>query len=88
MKASFTAFVALALATGARAWDYEGHRMVNELALATLPASFPAFVRTPEAAERIMFLAGEPDRWRNSTSPTAKHCMAPDHFLDIDELPP
>ncbi len=76
----------LSLAAPSRAWDYEGHRMVNELALASLPANFPAFVRTPANAERILFLAGEPDRWRNLTSPTAKHGCAPDHFFDIDEL--
>ena len=37
----------------ARAWDYEGHRTVNQLALAALPANFPAFVKTPAARERI-----------------------------------
>jgi hypothetical protein len=76
----------VALIAPLRAWDYEGHRMVNELALVSLPANFPSFVRTPAAAERITFLAGEPDRWRNSTSFTAKHGSAPDHYLDIDEL--
>ena len=75
--AAFTAF----------AWDYEGHRIVNQLALASLPTNFPAFVRQAETAERIAFLAGEPDRWRNSISPTFKHAHAPDHFLDIDDLP-
>ena len=44
------------------AWDYSGHRMVNELALAALPDDFPAFVHSPSNAERIAFLAGEPDR--------------------------
>ena len=73
--------------TPLRAWDYEGHRIVNQLALASLPTNFPAFVRAPAAAERVAFLAGEPDRWRNSSSPTAKHASGPDHFLDIDELP-
>ena len=43
----------------AGAWDYPGHRIVNELALASLPADFPAFVRDPAAAERIAFLSGE-----------------------------
>jgi hypothetical protein len=71
----------------ARAWDYEGHRIVNQLALASLPTNFPAFVREADRAERISFLAGEPDRWRNSISPTAKHANGPDHFLDIDDLP-
>ena len=47
------------------AWDYEGHRVVNHAALASLPTNFPAFVLAPEARERIAFLSGEPDRWRN-----------------------
>jgi hypothetical protein len=77
----------------ARAWDYEGHRVVNQVALATLPASFPAFVRTPANAERIAFLAGEPDRWRNQGSgrnPTddvaLSHFAGPDHYFDLEEL--
>ena len=71
----------------ARAWDYEGHRIVNQLALASLPTNFPAFTRTGPAAERIAFLAGEADRWRNSTNLLGRHATAPDHFLDIDDLP-
>ena len=70
--------------TPCEAWNYEGHRFVNQLALASLPASFPAFVKTPEARERIAFLAGEPDRWRNT--PDLSHFNAPDHFIDLDEL--
>jgi hypothetical protein len=71
----------------AHAWDYEGHRAVNLLALAALPADFPGFVTTPEARERIAFLAGEPDRWRNSTNDQAlPHFNNPDHYLDLEEL--
>jgi len=69
------------------AWDYEGHRIVNQLALESLPKDFPGFVRTPAAAERIAFLAGEADRWRNSTNLSARHTLAPDHYFDIDDLP-
>ena len=71
-----------------RAWDYEGHRLVNELALASLPPDFPRFVLTPAARERIAFLSDEADRWRNSTNLAARHVNAPDHYLDLDELPP
>lgn len=69
------------------AWDYEGHRIVNQLALAALPADFPAFVRAPVAAERIAYLAGEPDRWRN-VDPWLKQSGSSwtDHFLDIEQL--
>ena len=69
-----------------RAWDYAGHRIVNELALAGLPADFPAFVKTPEASARIAFLAGEPDRWRNISDLPLKHDNGPDHYLDMEDL--
>jgi len=70
----------------ALAWDYEGHRMVNQLALASLPASFPAFVKSASAQERIAFLSGEPDRWRNTPDLPLKHFNGPDHFIDLDDL--
>ena len=76
----------LICAVAAHAWDYEGHRTVNLIAVASLPANFPAFVSTPEAAERIAFLAGEPDRWRNTPDLSLKHCNGPDHYIDLDEL--
>ena len=84
-KCLFTAVLSMC-AVAAHAWDYEGHRTVNQIALASLPANFPAFVATPEAAERIAFLAGEPDRWRNSPDLTLKHCNGPDHYIDMEEL--
>ena len=68
------------------AWDYEGHRVVNQLALASLPTNFPGFVKEPVAAERIAFLSGEPDRWRNTTDLTLKHFNNPDHYMDFEEL--
>ena len=78
----------LFLSARAFAWDYELHRLVNELALTSLPTNFPAFVREPAARERIAFLAGEPDRWRNTTDLTLKHVNSPEHFLDIEDLAP
>jgi hypothetical protein len=51
---------------GAHGWDYAVHRAVNEAALDLLPTNFPAWARTPEARERIAFLGGEMDRWRNT----------------------
>lgn len=68
------------------AWDYEGHRMVNQVALASLPTNFPSFISAPVARERIAFLAGEPDRWRNTTELPLKHFNGPDHYIDLDEL--
>jgi hypothetical protein len=67
-------------------WDYEGHRLVNQLALSALPKDFPAFALTPEAQERIAFLAGEPDRWRNTPNLELQHSQEPEHFFDLEEL--
>ncbi len=85
--ASFLVLGLLATVATVRGWDYEGHRIVNQLGLAALPADFPAFVREPANAERIAFLAGEPDRWRN-VDPWLQQ-VGPswtDHFLDVEEL--
>jgi hypothetical protein len=68
------------------AWDYEGHRLVNQLALAALPKDFPAFALTAEAQDRIAFLAGEPDRWRNTPNVELKHANGPDHYIDLEEI--
>lgn len=68
------------------AWDYEGHRLVNQLALASLPKDFPAFALTPEAQERIAFLSGEPDRWRNTQNLELRHANGPDHYIDLEEV--
>jgi hypothetical protein len=81
----------LSLVTGlsmglASAWDYEGHRLVNQLALASLPTNFPAFVHKPEVEERVAFLAGEPDRWRNCQDLPLRHVNGPDHYIDLEQL--
>lgn len=85
-----TLFVLLAVAAApaaSRAWDHDGHRIVNRLGLAALPAGFPAFARTPEAMERIQFLANVPDRWRN-VDPWLKNSGSSwtDHFCDVEYL--
>jgi len=83
---SLSAVLLFACTVAAHAWDYEGHRVVNQIALASLPTNFPAFVKATDAAERIAFLAGEPDRWRNSPDLALKHCNGPDHYIDLEEL--
>ena len=85
----FVFLSALFAAVAASAWDYAGHRTVNQLALAALPADFPAFVREPANAERIAFLAGEADRWRNVPDLIMKQSGGSwtDHFCDLEQIP-
>ena len=90
MKTKFAVLFALGAwlqTSPAIAWDYEGHRAVNQLALSALPKDFPAFALTPPARERIAFLAGEPDRWRNTDDQALAHDNGPDHYLDLEQLP-
>lgn len=75
------------------AWDYEAHRVVNQLALTALPTNFPAFALTPESRERVAFLSGEPDRWRNqgdgrmaTDDLVLAHAAGPDHYIDLEQL--
>jgi hypothetical protein len=78
---------AACLTPALHAWDYEGHRIVNQIALAALPREFPAFVREPANAERIAFLAGEPDRWRNVPDLPLQQFNGMDHYIDLEEIP-
>jgi len=74
------------LTINAGAWDYEGHHAINELALASLPADFGGFTLTSAMRNRIAFLAGEPDRWRNVGDLPLKHVNGPDHYIDLEDL--
>ncbi|MEI6195633.1 MAG: hypothetical protein WCS42_15030 [Verrucomicrobiota bacterium] len=86
IKQCFTMAVALGAVTlNIGAWDYEGHHMVNELALASLPKDFGIDL-TPALKGRVAFLAGEPDRWRNVPDLPLKHFNGPDHYLDVEDL--
>ena len=87
LRPLFLAFAVLLAPVALHAWDYEGHRIVNQRALASLPKDFPAFVREPAAAERIAYLAGEPDRWRN-VDPWLRQSGESwtEHFLDLEQL--
>lgn len=69
-----------------RAWDYESHRTVNLLALDSLPTNFPVALRDAAARERVAFLAGEPDRWRNTSDRPLRHFNGLDHYFDMEYL--
>jgi hypothetical protein len=85
MKRLMFALAVSAFAIHARAWDYEGHHAVNELALASLPSDF-GIELTPALKTRIAFLAGEPDRWRNTPELALKHVNGPDHYFDLEDI--
>ena len=65
-------------------WGSKGHTMINRLAVESLPADVPAFLRAPEAIDEIAYLGPEPDRWRSRAEPELSTEQAPDHFIDIE----
>ena len=69
-----------------RAWYEPGHRIINRLAIDSLPREFPSWVRDPAVAERIVFLSQEPDRWRRTREALLQHDNAPDHVVDFDQI--
>lgn len=82
----FWLIVFVTTASPARAWDYDTHRLICQLALGCLPTNYPAFVRDTAAQERIAFLGGEPDRWRNVPDLALRHFNSPDHYIDTELL--
>ena len=72
------------------AWGDAGHRITGEAAARALPPSAPAFLRN--AARQLAYLNPEPDRWRDRTEstidPALDRATAPEHFIDMELVPP
>jgi len=58
--------------------------MINRLAISTLPADVPGFLRTEAAIREIEYLGPEPDRWRSPAEPELNAAQAPEHFIDLE----
>jgi hypothetical protein len=88
IKSLVFAFAAAATlgVTNVFGWGPEGHQAVNQLAEDSLPADF-GIQMTPERKSRVIFLANEPDHWRNVTDLSLVHFNGPDHYIDFEDLP-
>ena len=81
----FTAFAfAFGAAAPAGAWGSFGHRIVSAVAIATLPDTVPAFLRTPEAQAEIRALGPEADNLRRAGTAFDGDRDAA-HYLDLDD---
>jgi len=65
-------------------WGSDGHRMINRLAGAALPADVPEFLRSPEGLNALEYFGPEPDRWRSPAEPELNAAQAPEHFIDLE----
>ncbi len=86
----FTAAFWAARPTPVQGWGPDGHDISGRAAAMKLPREMPGFFRT--SVEQLGFLNNEPDRWRDRAESTIDKAMdqafAPDHFLDLEEVPP
>lgn len=77
-------------AAALRRWGEAGHRMIGEAAARALPPEMPAFFR--DAVAQLGYLNPEPDRWRDRGDRALDEAMnaayAPEHFVDMELLPP
>lgn len=79
---TLAAICLLANASACLAWSNRGHRTVNLVAAETLPATMPAFMRTPKAIHEISYLGPEPDRWgAGGREPELIRATGLDHFF-------
>ena len=59
----------------AQAWGASGHRMISRMAIESLPAEMPAFLRNSRTADMMGELGREPDRSKGTGN-------SHDHDLD------
>jgi hypothetical protein len=80
------AFVALwaVTASPASAWGTSGHRMINTVAVSSLPLTVPPFLRTKSVIAVITDLGPEEDRLKGSGS-AWDHDNDPGHYLDVGD---
>ncbi|QNN24274.1 hypothetical protein HED60_19010 [Planctomycetales bacterium ZRK34] len=66
------------------AWHHEGHQRLARVAIASLPADVPAFLR--EAGAVAANVSVDPDLVRAPTLPQIRDAEGPDHYIDLEIL--
>lgn len=80
-----TAFLCTALLAAGSRWGGDGHEMAARAATEVLPADMPSFFR--EAADQLVWLDPEPDRWRNRNFRAMDEAWSYDHYIDFENIP-
>ena len=66
------------------AWGNDGHKMINRLAAAALPADVPEFLRSQSALDAMEYYGPEPDRWKSNSEMELKMAGESEHFIDME----
>jgi len=77
--------IALALQPAtARAWGVLGHQLVDRVAIATLPATVPAFLKAPQAVNDLETLGSEADNL-DGAGASADHDLGPARYVFLGD---
>jgi len=68
--------------TLALSYGDDGHKLINQAAVAKIPADMPEFLKAGSA--QIVYEGPEPDRWRSDLEKPLEQAQAPDHFIDLE----
>jgi hypothetical protein len=68
------------------AWGVDGHQIINQLACSTLPTDIPAFLRSPQAINAMVYYAPMPDHWRGTLEPELATATSPEHFIQLESV--
>jgi hypothetical protein len=66
-------------------WGATGHEMAARAAVEHLPTAMPAFFR--DAADQLVYLDPEPDRWRSRDLREMDQAFSYDHYIDLENVP-
>ncbi len=66
-------------------WGAKGHEMAARTATGVLPQQMPRFFL--DAADQLIYLDPEPDRWRNRDLAEMDQAWSYDHYIDIENVP-
>jgi len=81
--AAAAALLPLFVVQPAFAWGHDGHSMINRIAVASLPADVPEFLRSRAAQEAMDYYGPQPDRWR-SADQGLYATMVPEHDINFE----
>ena len=78
------AIVPLVLVESGLGWGNDGHRMIDRLAAAKLPADVPEFMRDKAAQDAMEYYGPEPDRWKSQAEAELAAAGSPEHYIDLE----
>jgi hypothetical protein len=86
LHATTLALLVGCVAAASATWGRAGHEIAARAAVSQLPDAMPPFFR--DAADQLVYLNPEPDRWRDRDVAAMDEAWKYDHYVDFEAVPP